>query len=59
MELSRQRLEWLLFDTPFTIKQLEDEINNAKAGSDVEHEREKQILKQFLKEHQLNKDNTD
>jgi len=32
IELSRQRLEWVLFDTPFTIKQLEDEINSAKNG---------------------------
>ena len=46
IELCRQRLEWVLFDTPFTIKQLEEEINNAKAnGGDTEAEKEKLILK--------------
>lgn len=54
LELSRQRLEWVLFDTPFTIKQLEDEINSAKAGTSEEYEREKLILKQFLKDHKIN-----
>jgi hypothetical protein len=47
-------LEWVLFDTPFTIKQLEDEINSAKAGTSEEYEREKLILKQFLKDHKIN-----
>ena len=55
IELCRQRLEWVLFDTPFTIKQLEEEINNAKAGtSDPEIEREKEMMKQFLKDHKVN-----
>jgi phage terminase Nu1 subunit (DNA packaging protein) len=55
IELCRQRLEWVLFDTPFTIKQLEEEINNAKAGtSDPEIEREKEMMKQFLKDHKIN-----
>jgi uncharacterized protein (DUF885 family) len=45
IDLSRQRLEWVLFDTPFTIKQLEEEINDAKAGKSQEHENEKLILK--------------
>jgi len=45
----------VLFDTPFTIKQLEEEINNAKAGtSDPEIEREKEMMKQFLKDHKVN-----
>jgi hypothetical protein len=44
-----------LFDTPFTIKELEEEINNSKKGtSDPEVEREKQMLKQFLKDHKIN-----
>jgi hypothetical protein len=39
-------LEWVLFDTPFTIKELEEEINNSKKGiSDPEVEKEKVILK--------------
>lgn len=55
IELCRQRLEWVLFDTPFTIKQLEEEINNSKAGtSDPEIEREKEMMKQFLKDHKVN-----
>jgi hypothetical protein len=45
----------VLFDTPFTIKQLEEDINNAKAnGGDVEAEKEKILLKQFLKDHKIN-----
>lgn len=47
----------MLFDTPFTIKQLEDEINNAKQGNNEEYEREKLILKQYLNEHKFKKEN--
>ena len=45
-----------MFDTPFTIKQLEDEINNAKLGGQGQQdaERERNMLKQFLKDHKLN-----
>jgi len=57
IELSRQRLEWVLFDTPFTIKRLEEEINRAKEGNNILHEQEKVIMKQFLKEHKLDKGN--
>lgn len=54
IELSRQRLEWVLFETPFTIKMLEEEISNAKGGDAAKYEMEKQILKQFLKDYKFN-----
>ena len=28
VELSKQRLEWLVYDTPFNIKDLEEEVVN-------------------------------
>jgi hypothetical protein len=59
LELSRQRLEWVLFDTPFTIKQLEEEINKAKLGGEagLQNDMEKQYLKKFIKDHKVNHEN--
>jgi hypothetical protein len=28
VELAKQRLEWLIYDTPFRIEELEDEVRN-------------------------------
>lgn len=30
IELSKQRLEWLIYDTPFTIESLEEEVRLQK-----------------------------
>ena len=28
VELAKQRLEWLLYDTPFNVEELEEEVKN-------------------------------
>ncbi len=48
VELSKQRLEWLVYDTPFNIKDLEEEVVNQRQGAPTEEDLQmKKIMKEF------------
>eukprot|EP00347_Sterkiella_histriomuscorum_P006697 403351781 len=55
VELAKQRLEWLLYDTPFTIQQLEREVKDQKAGMPNENSNEQQKLKEIAQNFKMDR----
>lgn len=35
IDLAKQRLEWLIYDTPFTVESLEEEVRLQKQNPDL------------------------
>ena len=55
VEMAKQRLQWLVYDTPFSISQLEEEVKHERQGHVTRREEDVQ-LKQMALTYKVDKD---